>query len=77
MYHNGDYVKMKALLYKCNWSSHVDDNVDDMRTFFIDTMQNAVNECVPVSKPGKSVKRKEWLTSDALRAISEMNKAWK
>ena len=77
LYHKGDYSKMSELLSNNMWKEHESDNVDNMWAFFKDSIQATVEECIPTSSGKSAIKKKDWLTYDALRAIKEKSKAWK
>jgi len=77
VYHKGDYDKLNQLLVQSDWEVHADDDIDTLWSKFKDNLQDAVSASIPMTKPGSKVKKKKWLNSAAIKAVSDKRKAWK
>ena len=75
VYHKGDFNKLRSEIQSVKW------NVDDLDIvehweFFTCKIIDAMDNCIPKSKPG-NIQKKKWVTAKALKAIQEKKKSWK
>ena len=76
LYHKGDYEKLRQLVGEINWTATETLDVDDHWDVFTKSITSSVDKCIPKSKPG-SFRKKKWVTTKALQAIKDNQKAWK
>jgi len=65
----GDYGKINSKLSSINWNTSFENkSVEDMWTYFKQTVELLVNEHVPLKQEGR-IKKKHWITKATLNQI--------